>query len=161
VTATEQLDYTIGARPQSAADAKRYFDKYWRAKLDCSKLIGQERRAYVLARRRYVRTCAALLASHEKQQELEWRATLALAWQPNPGESVWGVEVPDEVFDDHAPIVNVSTTRILPAARARESKPRRRGSATSRGGDSGDRSDEADPPGVARRERALRRGGVR
>jgi hypothetical protein len=131
--AREPRDFTIGVRPQAADDAERYFDRLWRAKgVDYSKLTRSEQRAYVRARGRYMHTCAALHASPEKQRELERRLTGLV------------------------PSVDVSTTPVAVAARPRESRSRRRGDATSRGGASGDKPRSSDDPDLAAPGRARR-----
>jgi hypothetical protein len=147
-----------GVRAQSAEDAGPYFDTLQRLRgVDVAQLSEIDVQSYNDARDVYVDGCADLHANPAKQKTLENRANLSVAWaeaQARAGRQVWGVEVPDSVFES-VPVV------LAPAPRAREgSGRRRRGDATSRTGDSGDREP---PPDEVARPRASRRarGGAR
>jgi hypothetical protein len=157
-------DFTLNPRAQATEEADDYFVTFWGLKgVDRSKLSPVDRQSFDKCLAVYVDQCLKLLANPAQQRELERRHNLSVAWanaQARAGRQVWGVEVPDSLFETVvvAPDSLFETVVVAPASRGRESRSRRRrGDATSRSGDP-PRPSGSD---LARLDRASRRGGMR
>jgi hypothetical protein len=133
-------DFSLSPRAQSADEAERYFDTFWKLSgVDVDALDGEGRSAYDEARHVFVDLCAKRLANPAQETALNARHEVGVKWatdQGGLGREVWGHEMPISVMIAHG---LVEPHAAPPAARAREgSRRRRRGSSASRG-DSGDR----------------------
>ena len=98
-------------------------------------LSDDEQREYRAEKKRYVRTCTALIQSRRKQEALRRAEAVAVSWaqaEARAGRQVWGVRVPVAVMQANG----LATS----APRPREAGSRRTsgGGSASRGGDSGD-----------------------